>query len=236
MSARCGIIFVHGIVGNNHIFDLLAPHVPAHVESKFITLKGHGDNALAFSKTSMAEWKSQVATAVKDMQARCHHVLAVGHSMGCLLIMEQAAQGNLSGLFLLNPPLRIKPRLSLLSNALRVMLRATSTPVAQAAKDAYGISLDFNPLHYYGWPLRYIELFNEIRRVKNVVINHLHCPVLTILSANDEMVSLSSAKELTRRGHSEIITLPHSTHYYYSPADRNAITTQFNHFLRQSPA
>ena len=33
--------------------------------------------------------------------------------------------------------------------------------VATAAKSAYGVSLDFNPLHYYGWTKRYLELFEE---------------------------------------------------------------------------
>ena len=98
----------------------------------------------------MSEWKAQVSSAVSEMKTRCDRVLAVGHSMGCLLIMEQAAQGNVSGLFLLNPPLLIMPRFALLSNAVKVMFGRTAAPVVQAAKEAYGITLDYNPLHYYG--------------------------------------------------------------------------------------
>ena len=55
MRERYGIIFVHGIVWNNHIFDFLAPLVAENYESRFINLNGYGGDALAFLKTSMAE-------------------------------------------------------------------------------------------------------------------------------------------------------------------------------------
>ena len=235
MRERYGIIFVHGIVGNNHIFDFLAPLVPENYESRFINLNGHGGDALAFSRTSMAEWKAQIEAAVSEMKTRCDHILAVGHSMGSLLIMEEATKGNLTRLFLLNPPLHISLRVSLLANIVKVAIGRTSDSVAQAAKDAYGITLDFNPLHYYGWPSRYLELFKEIRRVRKSVLPDIHCPVRALLSAYDEMVSPSSSKELSNIGDISIITLPESTHYYYSPADRKAIMKEFEYFITESP-
>ena len=231
MNERCGIIFVHGIVGNNRIFDFLTPLLPESFESKYITLKGHSGDALAFSKTSMSEWKEQVDSAVAEMKTRCDHIVAVGHSMGCLLIMDQAAKGNVSGLFLLNPPLRISARFSLVGNAVKVMIGHTADPVTQAAKEAYGVSIDFNPLHYYGWPARYLELFKEIRRVRKSILSAIHCPVVAVLSARDEMVSLTSADELYKLKSLRLLTLPTSTHYYYSPADSTRILNEFKTFL-----
>ena len=231
MDERYGIIYIHGIVGNNRIFDFLKPLVPTCFESMTLTLKGHGGDALDFSRSSMSEWKVQVESALADMKSRCEHILAVGHSMGCLLLMDQCAKGNVSGLFLLNPPIRISPRLALFSNAIKVAIGRTDNPVTQAAKKAYGVSLDFNPFHYYGWPLRYLELFKEIRRVRNKVLPDISCHVQALLSANDEMVALTSVNELGKMVNITITTLPDSTHYYYSPADRLVILNQFKDFL-----
>lgn len=57
---RRGIMFVHGIVGNNRIFDFLKPLVPENYQVRNVDLQGHGGDALAFSRTSMSRWKAQV--------------------------------------------------------------------------------------------------------------------------------------------------------------------------------
>lgn len=231
MRQRYGIIFVHGIVGNNHIFDFLRPYIPKYYEQMFITLKGHGGNAASFSRTSMSEWKAQVESAVSDMKKRCNLIVGVGHSMGCLLIMDQAVKGGMSGLFLLNPPLRVSPGFSMLDNAVKVITGQLDSPVVRAAKEAYGIEMDYNLLHYYGWPLRYWELFKEIRRIRRIVLRDIPCRVQAMLSSKDEMVSLSSTEELSKIGEVSVITLPTSTHYYYSDRDRAVIIKEFKFFL-----
>ncbi len=228
MRGRCGIVFVHGIVGNNRIFDFLVPCVPEGYEVRFVSLDGHGGDALAFSRASMARWKAQVEEAVREMSSRCEKVLGVGHSMGCLLLMEQGARGLLSGLFLLNPPMIIRPRISFLTNAFKVAAGCVGNdPVALAAKDAYGVTIDLNPLHYYGWPRRYMELFSEISRIKKEVVSNVKCPVWAFLSAKDELVGPASVRPLEKLPRKTIEVLPDSTHYYYSEGDRRVIMEKF---------
>ncbi|MBD5203220.1 MAG: alpha/beta fold hydrolase [Bacteroidales bacterium] len=231
MSKRYGIIFVHGIVGNNHIFDFLRQYIPNDYEQVYVALEGHGGDAASFSRTSMSEWKAQVESAVADMKKRCDLILGVGHSMGSLLIMDQAAKGMITSLFLLNPPLRISIGFSMLGNAVKVVTGQLDDPVSRAAKEAYGIKLDFNPLHYYGWPLRYCELFREIIRIRKKVLPAIKCKVQAFLSENDEMVSISSAEELGKIDEVSIITLSASTHYYYSDGDTAVIVNEFKNFL-----
>ena len=232
MVGKCGIIFVHGIVGNNRIFEFLRPFVPDGYRVKYVCLKGHGGDALAFSKASMAQWKAQIEEAVAEMSAQCDVVIGVGHSMGCLLLMEQAVRNQLSGLFLLNPPMKIRLSASLFRNAIKVATgQIKDDPVANAAKNAYGISIDFNPLHYYGWPKRYAELFLAIRRVRENVIPQIRIPVMTFLSERDEMVSLSSEKYIESIPSASTMLLPTSTHYYYSDDDRQIICHEFASFL-----
>ena len=235
VTERYGILFVHGIVGNNRIFDFLRPLISPNQGRyviKNVELNGHGGNALDFSRASMSQWKTQVEEAVTDLGKQCEKIVAIGHSMGCLLVMEQASKNRMAGLFLLNPPMRIKLRLQLFTNALKVITGNTlQDPVASAAKEAYGISLDFNPLHYYGWHKRYIELFAEIIRAKKSLLPDIDCPVKVILSRRDEMVSLSSAEVFKELSNFNVTILPDSTHYYYSAKDRELICREFTSFM-----
>lgn len=229
---KIGIVFVHGIVGNNRIFDFLRPLVPGEYEAKDVVLEGHGGDALGFSRASMARWKAQVNECVDELSDHCGTVVGVGHSMGCLLLMSAAARGRLSRLFLMNPPIVIRPRMGLLTNALKVATGKTATdPVAAAAKDAYGVSLDVNPLHYYGWPSRYLELFREIHRTKKNVLPVLTCQLTAIFSRRDEMVSPSSAAAFETLPGARTVQLPESTHYYYPAADSDIIRQEFKSIL-----
>lgn len=225
-------MFVHGIVGNNSIFDFLQPLIPEDCRVQFVILEGHGDNALAFSRASMDGWKRQVEDAVSDMARHCTIVLAVGHSMGCLLLFEEIFKGKVTAAFLLNPPLRLRLRSRLFVNAVKVALGKTDKDeVAKAAKEAYGITLDKNPLHYYGWPKRYLELFAEIRRIRRLLPSEVSVPVCAILSAKDEMVSVSSADVLKNTSAAMVTVLPGSHHFHYTAADRRLICEEFSEFL-----
>ncbi len=61
MKEQRGFVFVHGIVGNNRIFDFLVPLIPEGCRVKWVVLEGHGGDALGFSRASMDGWKRQVA-------------------------------------------------------------------------------------------------------------------------------------------------------------------------------
>ncbi len=234
MKERCGIVFVHGIVGNNRIFDFLVPLIPEEWCVKWVVLEGHGGDALGFSRASMDGWKRQVANAIVEMGDVCEKVIGVGHSMGCLLLLEKALKGKLAALFLLNPPLKIRIRVRLFRNSLKVALGLTENDeVTAAAKEAYGISLDPNPLHYYGWPKRYLELFAEIRRIRILLLsNRIPCPTVAILSCKDEMVSVSSANIIKNASDTNGILLQESHHYYYSESDKDIVRAAFREFLR----
>ncbi|MDE6497746.1 MAG: alpha/beta fold hydrolase [Muribaculaceae bacterium] len=233
-AKRIGLLFIHGIAGNNSIFEMLHPLVQQTVETEYIVLEGHGGNALDFSRASMKRWKAQVHDAVAAFSDRCDRIVIIGHSMGCLFALEQAAKGRVAALFLMNPPLRIRPTLGALRNAFDVAMGLShSRPVASAARKAYGISLDFNPFHYYGWPGRYIELWREARRIREEVVSEVKCPVKVILSGLDEVVSLSSADAFINLPNSAVKVLEESSHYYYPDCDRERIITQFADLLKE---
>ena len=226
-ACKIGLLFVHGIVGNSRFFDFLMPEIPEKCKVLKITLKGHGGNALDFSGASMEQWKRQVDEAICLLRAECGTIVFVAHSMGTLFALDQAARNRVNAIFLLNPPLRIRPTWRLLTTPVKVMTGYTSNPVISAAKDAYGISLDYNPLHYYGWPRRYMELFSEIKRIRRIV-HKVNCVCKVFISERDEMVSPSSAALFNNNSGCRLWLLSRSGHYYYTPSDRNLIIWEFS--------
>ena len=68
-NGKTALIFVHGIVGNNRIFDFLQPLVQDKYEVEYVELEGHGGNALDFSHASMSQWKNQVERRVENLSA-----------------------------------------------------------------------------------------------------------------------------------------------------------------------
>lgn len=194
-----------------------------------LTLAGHGGDALDFSKASMARWRQQVEDGIDTLAARCDTVIAVGHSMGCLLALEQAERERVDGLLLLNPPLRIRIRWRALTNVVKIGLGIGRNDVrVLSALDAYGVSIDYNPWHYRGWPMRYIELFRESRKIRHMVESHsLNCAMGVVVSGDDEMVAPESLLCFSRQPKCRVVCLPHSGHYYYSQSDKEVIAGIF---------
>ena len=233
MHPSTAILFVHGILGKPDFFNFLLPEVPAGVHVRFITLKGHCASASEFGRASMREWKTQVAEAVGELRASFSRVLIVAHSMGTLFAIRQAADGNVDGMLLLNPPLALHLSRRLFTNPLKVLFnRVRPDDVwATAARDACGVATDLNPLHYLRWPARYAELFAEIHRTRPQV-SRIAVPTVVFYSAHDEMVSARSAA-LFPAAATSLATLGQSGHYYYSPADKQKICEAFRSLLKK---
>ena len=227
------VLFIHGILGKPDYFDFLRPCIPAeefHAEE--ILLEGHCGTPQEFGRASMARWRGQVAEAIGRLRAEGDRLLIVAHSMGTLFAIDNAVRGHADALFLLNPPLSLRISARMAATSLKVLRGKTSDPLAAAAKAAYSISADSNPLHYTGWIARYLELFAEIRRTRPLA-GRLAVPTRVYLSAHDEVVSPRSARWFPHHLDIVVTTLADSGHYFYSGADRARLTDEFRRFLVQ---
>ncbi len=235
-SNTCGaILFVHGILGAPEFFSFLIPDIPQDWALYTITLEGHCSTPRAFGSASMKRWKKQVADAARELKANFGKLVIVAHSMGTLFAIRQAASGNADSLFLLNPPLALRPSRRLFTTPLKIYAgRISSNDIwTNAAVAAYSISQDSNLLHYLGWPMRYMELFAEILKTRPLV-SRLSIPVTAIYSSHDEMVSARSSKMFATLSSANIFTLPDSGHYYYAPGDKEKIVQALGYSLRSS--
>lgn len=234
MAVRCALLLVHGILGAPEYFDFLLPCVEAGWRIEPLLLEGHGSTVVAFGSASMEHWKRQVCDAVDRLRAEGYDTIVIAaHSMGTLFALDQAFQGRAEALFLLNPPLRLRVTPKLLLNPVKMKLRLSNSPDVIAAREAYSIADDSNPLHYIGWLPRYMELFREISRMRSVIRTQRwpDIPMAVAISRHDEMVSPSVERFFQGRPRAELLTLSHSSHYHYLPADKQQIIHSFSRLL-----
>ncbi|MBQ3529958.1 MAG: alpha/beta fold hydrolase [Oscillospiraceae bacterium] len=233
-GAERAILYIHGIVGTPNHFAEFIKLVPGDVSVYNMLLDGHGKTAADFGKTTMKKWEAQVEAAVAELLAQHNELFIVAHSMGTLFAIEQAVNNDrISGLFLMAVPIKlfIKPRM--LSNAMKVYfdrIRPDDT-IALAAKACYGIHPDKNPVKYFGWLPRYLELFSKIRKTRKI-LPALKTKCVAYQSVCDEMVSKKSISYLNKNSCMDVIELKNSTHYYYEKADFAFLLSEFKKFMQ----
>ena len=234
-DATAAVLFVHGIVGTPNHFAELVSRVPEGISVYNLLLDGHGGSVRDFSHTSMQKWEEQVKNTVDELCLTHSKIYIVAHSMGTLFAIDRAIENEaMNGLFLLAVPLKIAPKPRMVSNLCKVYFDKIrpDDEVAQAAKRCYGIAQDQNPFHYLGWLPRYLELFAKARTTRKR-IQELKTPCRVYQSARDELVSISSVKELQKNKSISIIELKNSGHYYYEQNDFEFLLNEFEKFIGQ---
>ena len=234
-DASVAILFIHGIVGTPNHFSEFVSRVPERISVYNLLLDGHGGSVQDFSHTSMQKWENQVRDAVDELTLSHTSLYIVAHSMGTLFAIDRAIENEkVKGLFLLAVPLKIAPKLRMVSNLCKVYFDKIKPDdkVALAAKRCYGIARDKNLFHYFGWIPRYLELFAKAKRTSKRLVE-LHTPAVAYQSARDELVSTASAKVLRQNKTISAVELKSSGHYYYAPADFEFLLKEFERFLSQ---
>ena len=228
-SATTAILFIHGIVGTPNHFNEFVSLVPESYSVYNLLLDGHGKGVKDFSKTSMKNWETQVASVVDELSLTHDKIYIIAHSMGTLFAIEQAIKNTkICKLFLLAVPLCLFLKLRMPINSLKVYFDKIRPDdyEALAAKKCYGIEKDKNPFHYIGWIPRFLELFAKIRKTRRIV-NLLNATCLVFQSGKDEMVSTHSLKYFKGKPNILVNQLKQSSHYYYGKEDFNFLITEF---------
>lgn len=232
-NAETAILFVHGIVGTPNHFRTLLPLVPENISVYNLLLDGHGKGVKDFSRTSMKKWEEQVACAVQELAKTHSEVYIVGHSMGCLLALEQGMNNpRVNKLFLLNAPLKVFVRPKMLQNVFRMYFDYDDPGDEQwlAVRQCYGIQKDKNLFHYIGWIPRYLELLRKIHKVRREICS-LQKPCVVYQSAKDEMVSAKAIGVLQKNPAISVFMLKDSGHFYYGKDDAAQLEQGFLNFI-----
>lgn len=232
-GADKAILMIHGILGTPDHFRPLLTRIPETVSVHNLLLDGHGGSVRDFSRTSAEKWEAQVSAAVDALAKDHREVYIAAHSLGCLLAIGQAVRNDrIRGLFLLAVPLRLRLKFSMFATSLKVFfgrVRPDDTR-ALAAKNCCGTALTKNPLPYFGWIPRFLDLFALIRKTRKLLPG-LTVPCRAYPSAEDEMVSPKAARLLAEIPCVTVTELKHSGHYDYGKEDLALLLREFSEFL-----
>lgn len=236
-GAKIAVLFIHGIVGTpNHFRQAvdLEALVPPDWSLRNLLLPGHGFGVREFAASSGKQWRGYVREAFQEL-ARTHEaVLVVGHSMGTLfaLQLEREFPERVGGLFLMNVPLRPWLRLWGIANCTRLAFGRVRTHIPREAAilTACGSEPTKQIWRYLPWIPRYLDLFGEILRTERE-LTEPEKPYQIIHSRKDELVSNRTVRVLRKKGLTRIMEMAESSHFYYTPGEKEEIVKAFRELL-----
>jgi len=232
-GSHCAVLMVHGIVGTPRHFDCLLSCFPENWSVYNILLDGHGGSVQEFSHSSMKRWQNQTSTWLTALCKQYDTVIVMGHSMGTLLLLQESANyPQVKAMILLNCPLKPWVRAEMTIRLLRICFnRIDETNLLhRVTRDASSVAFTKKLWQYLGFIPRYIELLKLCKQTQPLIQN-ISIPCYACHSAQDELVSIRSARFF--RNHPMIWheVLPHSGHFYYEAEDLRRIRSGIQRIL-----
>ncbi len=231
-NSKVTVLFVHGILGSPVRFEDLYPLVPDSFSIVKLVLDGHGKKAKDFRASNMKKWKNHVRNTIISLQKDNQKIIYVGHSMGCLLgINEEVNEHSLDSLFLLNVPLKphLKFKMALSCTKLPYKKEENLNEQERLLKKNCSIALTKNPFAYILWVPRFLELFFEMRKTRALISKISHT-CICFHSKDDELVSQKSYKYL-QTDNIKTFFLNDSTHYSSKGEDLKLIKDEFKKLM-----
>ena len=233
-SGPNAVLLIHGILGSPGHFRDVIPAIPEDYTIYNILLDGHSGRLEDFSRSSMAKWKAQVNATLAELFLRHEKVVIVAHSMGTLFAIQAAMDhpDRIPALFLLSVPTRPWVRLSTAVTAIKIAFGKLDSPAAQAMRGETALELTPQLWKYLGWVPRMIELLRECSRVRKL-LPELTVPAKAYQSEVDELVSVSSCKDLENHPSIQLTLLTGSGHFVYGAEDAAFLRKQLSEMLEK---
>lgn len=221
-GAESAVLFIHGILSTPRFWDGFVSALPGDVSVVSLLLPGHGGTVRDFAHVRWGAWRQHVHKAILRLKETHARVYLVGHSMGALLSILEAADSpeSIAGLLLMAVPLRIRVKPSaLVHNMLKGVGLGESR---EALATYYGTETDWRVWRYIGWIPRYLELF-ALSRAARKTLPRLTTPTRAFQHGQDELVSPKSGALLAGCPAVTLRTLEGSMHHDIAPDDRQTL-------------
>lgn len=229
------VLFVHGLQGSPGQLDFLLPALPEDAAFIPLTLPGHGGTLRAFRRSGRAQWLQSVHRAAVTLGQSYDRVIFVGHSMGCLLgIQEALTHGTpFASMLLIACPLRIRPTLRYLKTLLCFSLNLKKNdPHVAALRRANSVHPRF-PWRFLFCLHPYLELLRLSRQVRRAKPKPL-LRATAAFCAHDEIISPRSAREAFALWRFAPVTLPDSSHHLFAPQDQETLRRILSALIRNA--
>lgn len=229
------IVFIHGIIEGPKQFRHLAQIAyQAGYSTNILLLPGHGGSGRAFAGTSYKLWINYVTSQVRRMKRLYDEVLLVGHSMGALLSLCEAAvdREKITALVLMDVPFRIHLWPRVVKSTIKIGFGDIKPWENYTRAEYKAISVGRAPSWgYLAWIIRYCELFIIISYTKKQ-ISKIRKPILVVFARKDEFVSLKSRQYFRKEKLAlQELILEDSGHFCYNHYDLLKFEDTFKTFI-----
>ena len=232
-------LLVHGIFGSPRQFEDIAEALLAIGCSVMaVLLPGHGGSAKGFCEVRSGQWLAAVSEAAAYLRRRYRRVFLIGHSLGSLLCVLEAAEHEASGLVLMSAPMRLKGGAGPLRISARVLLGnpARDDDFIKTYRLANSVGAG-SPAQYIRWIPRMAELLS-LKRQATKALPRVKQRVLVVQSRRDETVSWRSVRILKRglaqAASVDVRMLERSGHAYFPPEEAAAVRQAICGFIKGS--
>lgn len=231
------VIFIHGILESPKQFRKLDQLARQEGYSTYrFYLPGHGGSSGYFAKTSYKVWIECTTRYITKLNKQYKEIILVGHSMGALLAICEAAhrQKGIKALFLIDPPVSIHLWPRVIKNAMIISFgkHQHMRPYTKAEYHAMGVA----PLKLQdsiGWIMRYSELLSIICYTRKQILK-LKLPMFLVFANKDEFVSEKGGRYFKGyRGKLGRLYLPDSGHFCYNHNDLLLLEKAYLEFIRE---
>ncbi|HSM26303.1 MAG TPA: alpha/beta fold hydrolase [Anaerolineaceae bacterium] len=236
------ILYIHGVMGSPNEFSNLTGELNNFpIDYKAILLPGHGSTGKQFLNSNPHKWQSFVDHEVELLGKRYQQVFLIGHSLGGLLALNAASRFPISGIMLINTPLKTRITLRQIGLSLRVLVASKNShdPLISTYQDSFSISMqDWWTMP--GWVIRLADILLVAAKTRKILPD-ITTPVIIYQSLQDETVHPISADLLKKSLINSKVNLTYfqnSTHAYFEEKDRlllvRGITQLINEPIRSS--
>lgn len=195
-------------------------------------LAGHGLTPEEMRSTSWKDWEGSADGALVRLKETCSKVVAVGHSMGGLIVLSLAAQHKLNGVVSINAPIIYSQRELHFAERLLGKQEYLEKPHKESE-----ISVNKEGLPHFSYtkvPLECLVSLNQaITPVQNE-LRRIECPALIVQALDDKMVHPRSGRMIEKSIKSrqkDVIYWAREDHYLILSPERDKLAEKIRIFL-----
>ncbi len=232
-GGNIGILLVHGFTACPVDMEPLGQYFSKIGYTVYAPLlAGHGTSPDEMKGTSWKDWVKSAAEGLYYIKEQCLKVVVIGHSMGGLISLLLASQGEAAAVVSINAPIIYRDKS--LHFAERLLGKQEYVDKPHKESD---ISITKEGLPHFSYSKVPVECLVSLNKAITPVQNELRkieCPALIIQSLKDNTVHPRSGRMIEksiRHRRKDVIYWSNEDHYLPLSAQRELLAEKTEHFL-----
>ncbi len=197
-------------------------------------LAGHGRTPEEMRDTTWKDWLGEADNALVQMMKTCKRIIAVGHSMGGLIVLALAAQHKIDGLVSINAPIHYRdPEFH---QAYYLLDKQEYLDKPHKSSEIKITKEGLPHFSYLKVPVKCFVSLNKAITSVQTELSKIKCPALIIQCLEDQTIHPSSGGFIEEKlgcQCKEVIYWENEDHYLPLSLARNELAQKIKHFITQ---